>query len=391
MKVYFQQFIFAILLAILFPFAISAQLPNLGTAMNFAVFTTIGALNNIQTSNITGDVGTNNGGTSGFTAPTVVNGNIESLNAATAQCAIDVQNAYNEIFLINPTVVDHSPSFGSNEILQDGVYFINQAGSLAGILTLDAAGDSSAIFIFQFGGAFTTSPSSIVNLINGASSCNVFWIAEGAINMADLTEMKGSLISNNGAISLGEGGILEGRMLTTCGEASVNNVLINIPICNTAVVLTVDLFSFDASCDMQNVVLKWKTLTEINNNYFSVERSTNGNNWCVVGKVDGAGNSFSILNYTLIDLVQAEEITYYRLKQTDFDGNFQYEDIISVHKCKVNGADPFTIVPNPSKGKFELLFSENSNEINSIDIFNSQGYKVYSSINVQSIIDLFIQ
>jgi hypothetical protein len=56
-----SDFIFVALLAFVFPLKTYAQVPNLGTAINFAVFTTIGALNNVQTSDITGDIGTNNG------------------------------------------------------------------------------------------------------------------------------------------------------------------------------------------------------------------------------------------------------------------------------------------------------------------------------------------
>lgn len=96
---------FMILIAFTSPIITFAQLPNLGTAENFAMFTTVGALGNTGTSTITGDIGTNGGAVSGFGAPTVVNGNIESVNDATVQCALDVQAAYNEIFAFTPTVV----------------------------------------------------------------------------------------------------------------------------------------------------------------------------------------------------------------------------------------------------------------------------------------------
>jgi hypothetical protein len=381
-----SDFIFVALLAFIFPLKTYAQLPNLGTAINFAVFTTIGALNNVQTSDITGDIGTNNGAISDFGAPTIVNGNIESVNGITAQCAIDVQAAYNEIFSITPTVVDHSPSFGSGETLSAGVYFINEAGSLALNLTLDAAGDPDAIFIFQFRGAFTSGSSSQVNLINSASVCNVFWIAEGAINLSALTEMTGTFISNNGAVSLGSGGVLEGRMLTTTGEASVDNALINLPIC-TPTVLPTNLLIFKGYCNKQKNVLEWITDAEINNDFFTVERSLNGKSWQIVGTINGAGNSLSTIHYSLIDSTHHETITYYRLKQTDFDGNSTYTDVISVQKCFLDET-LFTIFPNPSTGKFEIHLNGDIGEVSSIDVFNSQGHHMYSSINVQSTIDL---
>jgi len=381
-----SDFIFVALLAFVFPLKTYAQLPNLGTAINFALFTAIGALNNVQTSDITGDIGTNNGTVSDFGAPTVVTGNTESVNGITAQCAIDLQTAYNEIFSLTPTVVDHSPSFGGGETLSAGVYFINEAGSLALNLTLDAAGNPDALFIFQFRGAFTSGSSSQVHLINSASACNVFWIAEGAINLSALTEMKGTFISNNGAVSLGSGGTLEGRMLTTAGEASVDNALINLPIC-TPTVLPTNLLFFKGSCNKQKNVLEWITDAEINNDFFTVERSVNGKSWQIVGTINGAGNSHSTLHYSLVDSTHSETITYYRLKQTDFDGNYKYEEVISVKKCFFDET-LFTIYPNPSRGKFEVQLNGDGGTVNSIEVFNSQGQNVYSSINVQSTVDL---
>ncbi len=221
-----------IFIALAFPNISLAQPPNLGTASNYAIFTSVGALGNTgTTTNITGHIGTHAGAITGFGAPNVVTGNIELANAATAQCLIDVQAAYNEIVAITPTVVSHPPAFGT-ETLTAGVYNIGGAGSLGGNLILDAQGNPDTLFIFQFGGAFDTGASSNVILTGGALACNVFWVAEGAMHMAANTNMKGTLISNNGAISMGDGVTLEGRMLTTAGEASIYNGTINLPTCS---------------------------------------------------------------------------------------------------------------------------------------------------------------
>lgn len=384
-KIQLPRFIIATLIALVFPLISFAQLPTLGTAENFAIFTTIGALDNTGTSNITGDIGTDNGAIAGFGAPTVVNGTINSGNAVTVQCALDVQAAYNEIFGYIPTVVGHAPAFGSGETLLVGIYFIAAAGSVAGNLTLDAAGDPNAIFIFQFGGEFTTGASTTINLINGALACNVFWIAEGAMSMAAITDMKGTLISNNGAVSMGAGGTLEGRMLSTAGAASVYDVSITTPTC---AILPISLLSFTGYCDKQNIVLQWSTATEINNDYFTIERSPDQKKWDIVGTVAGARDLSSPFNYMLTDMAHHEGTTYYRLKETDFSGNYKYEDIIDINKCEDNEADHFTIYPNPSEGKFKLLFNGNTSEINSINIFDAKGRNIYSSIVFQSAIDL---
>jgi hypothetical protein len=220
-----------IFLALMAPIKTSAQpLPNLGTAADFAVFTSNGAVGNTGTTVINGDIGTDLGAISGFGSPSVVNGTIEQANAVTAQAAIDTQAAYDEIFALSSTVPPHAPAFGGGEVLPLGVYAIAGAGSLAGELILDAGGNPNAIFIFKFGGAFSTGASSKITLINGAQGSNVFLISGGAISMAALTEMKGTLISGPGAVSMAASGTLEGRMLSTNGAISVYGNQITSPI-----------------------------------------------------------------------------------------------------------------------------------------------------------------
>jgi len=384
-KVKLIQFIFTTFIVFISPNICFTQLPNLGTAVNFALFTTFGALDNTGTSDITGDIGTNDGATAGFGAPTVVNGNTESTNAVTTQCAIDVQAAYDELFATTPTVINHTPAFGSGEILPPGVYAIAAAGSVGGTLTLDAGGDADAVFIFQFGGAFTTGASSTINLINGATSCNVFWIAEGAIAMGALTDMKGTLIANNGAISMGTDGILDGRMLSTAGAATVYNTLITLPDC---LLLPISLLSFTGTCNKQNIELHWRTASETDNDFFTVERSADGENWHVAGTVDGATTSSSPLDYVLTDINPHQVKSYYRLKQTDFNGDNKYLALINITTCEDEGINEFTIYPNPTAGKFELLFNGHTSNIDSIHIYNTQGQNVYSSIGFESTIDL---
>jgi hypothetical protein len=216
-----------------FPGLLSAQAPNLGTVSSFVLFTITGAVANTGPSIITGDVGTNTGAISGFGT---INGNVHNTDLVTAQCSIDLLLAY--VQLNNtPTTIVHTPVLGNGETLYPGVYDLAAAGSVAGTLTLDAQGDSGAVFIFKIGGAFTTGASTTVNLINGASACNVFWKAEGAIAMAASTIMRGTLISNNGAVSMAAGGTLEGRMLSTTGAVSVDNVVAVVG-CTSAIIWT---------------------------------------------------------------------------------------------------------------------------------------------------------
>ncbi|MFT6319201.1 MAG: subtilisin-like proprotein convertase family protein, partial [Granulosicoccus sp.] len=206
---------------------------TLGGIQNFTLFTSTGALSNAGTSTVNGNVGTNVGALTGFGWPSTLNGTAHTADAATAQGVIDVQNLYDQLLITPQTVFGHAPAFGSGETVLPGVYEIAGAGSLAGTITLNGLGNSNAIFIFKFGGAFTTGAVSNVILSNGAQSCNVFWISAGAISMGASTQMKGTLISSPGAISMATGGILEGRLLSTAGAIAISNILVIAPCAPT--------------------------------------------------------------------------------------------------------------------------------------------------------------
>ncbi|MBU2018239.1 MAG: DUF3494 domain-containing protein [Bacteroidetes bacterium] len=384
-----RLFCFLIIIVALFTSVNSSfsQSPNLGSAEDFAIFTTVGALGNTGTSNISGNIGTGGGAISGFDSPTIVNGTIESNNPITTRCTNDLRAAYDEISTIPATVVDHAPVFGNGEVLFAGVYYIGSAGSLEGNLTLDAQNNTDEIFIFQFGGAFSAGATTSISLINGASPCNVFWVVEGAISMGAQSSMKGTFISNNGAVSMGDGGILEGRLLSTTGAANVYNTWISFPVC-TNMPLSVSLMSYNSFCDEQTTVVQWRTSSETNNSHFTLERSLNGERWDNIGVVKGSGNSMSPHSYSFNDPVINSGTYYYRLKQTDFNGSYRYEGIITSIPCENSDSDRLTIYPNPNSGKFKLDFNDNADEVNTIDIFNSEGRKVLHTSGVQSIFDL---
>lgn len=95
--------------------------------------------------------------------------------------------------------------------------------------------------------------------------------------------------------------------------------------------LPIELLSFNAKFNSGIVNLFWNTANEINNDFFTIEKSNNGFDFNYLGLVDGAGNSNSIQNYSYNDSYPFEGVTYYRLKQTDFDGKSSYSNIVSVN------------------------------------------------------------
>ena len=102
-----------------------------------------------------------------------------------------------------------------------------------------------------------------------------------------------------------------------------------------------------------------------NNEYFTVERSADGVEFEEVLTTEGAGNSVQTLYYTATDVQPLEGISYYRLKQTDFDGAFEYSDLVTVDNNAETTVD-VTIFPNPvTEGAFNLDMGTNNFNTNS--------------------------
>jgi len=140
------------------------------------------------------------------------------------------------------------------------------------------------------------------------------------------------------------------------------------------VVLPIELLNFNVNMiDLTQVDLTWQTATEINNNYFTIERSRNGINWEALNKVDGAGNSSSLLSYQSTDKRPYLGISYYRLKQMDFDGQFEYSQIKSVN-IKNSRNSNIEIFPNPTVNQITIV--GNLNELKEINIYNIVGQNV---------------
>ena len=229
-----KKLLFLVAMATLgcFPSQYEAQAPVLGIAANFALFSSNGAVTNTGMSIITGDVGTNNGAATNFGN---VNGVMHDADGTTAIAAADLIIAYNQL---NAAIPNNFPAalLGNGQTLTAGTYSIGQTASLNNTLTLDGGGNPNSVFIFQIGGAFSSSANAQVLLTNGATACNVFWKIEGLVDLAANTKMKGTIVANNAAIILNTGVSLEGRALSTTGAVTVNGVNAAKPLgCGTPV------------------------------------------------------------------------------------------------------------------------------------------------------------
>ena len=147
--------------------------------------------------------------------------------------------------------------------------------------------------------------------------------------------------------------------------------------------LPIELLYFRDNPNEENIELLWATVSEINNDYFEIQRSTDARNFKTIGKVFGAGNSSVKQTYNFVDKKPINGISYYRLKQVDYNGDINYHDIISVewHEVNLLKNSDVNLYPNPYNNG-ELILNLQKFETNTsihISISNISGKIIYNS------------
>jgi len=139
--------------------------------------------------------------------------------------------------------------------------------------------------------------------------------------------------------------------------------------------MPIELLSFYGKPSGKSTFLYWSTATETDNDYFTVERSKDGVSFSEIKKNPGAGNSITQKSYRVSDDEAPQGLTYYRLKQTDLNGKFSYQRMISVdNKPKL---EMEKIYPNPGEGKYKFDLTSPVNGKIHIVLLNIYGEIVY--------------
>lgn len=145
--------------------------------------------------------------------------------------------------------------------------------------------------------------------------------------------------------------------------------------------LPVELISFEAKQKASIVELTWAMATELNSDFFTIERSSDGVNFEFVMQVKSVGNTNEESHYITFDLDPEPGRTYYRLTQTDLDGTFER---LAVSRVDISGGvESFNIrmFPNPSRdGNFTLVLPETSNGAR-VDVIDQMGRVIQSEIH----------
>ena len=141
------------------------------------------------------------------------------------------------------------------------------------------------------------------------------------------------------------------------------------------VALPIELLYFKLKYEDDVVKLRWSTASEYNNDYFTIEKSYDGINYEVIKTVPGVGNSTHVIDYYEEDRLFTSSIVYYRLKQTDFDGQFVRTDWESVFIDKK--VTDLEITPNPFEQEVNITFISEINGVKTLNLTDLIGNVVY--------------
>lgn len=145
-------------------------------------------------------------------------------------------------------------------------------------------------------------------------------------------------------------------------------------------ILPIDLLTFDATLTPEKETeITWTTTSEESNDYFTIERSLDGQNFFTLDTIEGAGNSSELKEYAYTDTAPVSGYNYYRLKQTDYDGKSETFDIATVFN---DNAEPelsiVSIGPNPYRDHFEINFTSLDNSFVHMKISDMQGRTIFA-------------
>jgi hypothetical protein len=204
---------------------------DLGTAKPFVALGGQAVTNSGQPSTLYGDLGVSPG-TNLSMGSSVINGVTHNNDSVAAQAQLDLTGAYNTAAGETPFTDLSNQDLGNVGILPAGNYRYTSDAQLTGTLTLDGGGDPNAQFVFQIGSQLTTASASRVQLINGASACNVYWQMGTSAVLGSTTDFNGNLMAL-ASVSLDDAATVTGRVLARNGSVTLIHNTLDARPCNT--------------------------------------------------------------------------------------------------------------------------------------------------------------
>lgn len=269
----------------------------------------------------------------------------------------------------------HTIPFGNSSGVQVP-YSFNLTSGVAGDVTVSTYATIANNTPYPVTPTLVTHVRNAANIDNSANTADRFWQVDKTGNGTATYTFTYAPLENaaNGNLNLraqrwntgnlGWDAALPGQLNPTVQSVLVPGVSVNgawaLSLATSP--LPVELLFFNAKeKNNSTIVCNWSTASEINNDYFTLERSANGEDFETVAIIDGNGTTNLQHNYSFEDKNPYKGVSYYRLKQTDFNGDFTYSKVENV---LITSKDlQYVVFPNPNAGTFQIKYNalENSN------------------------------
>lgn len=386
-----------LMIALLLPAAaISQSSPapvNLGTAGNFVILAQTG-ISTVGTTSITGDIGVSpidHTAITGFGLILDPSGTFSTSSLVTGQVfaadytpptptmmltAIgDMEIAYTDA--AGRPLPNFTELYGGDltgQTLTRGLYNWS-TGVLVSAGGVTLSGTSTDVWIFQIAQNLILANGAIITLSGGAQASNIFWQVAGQVTLGTTSNFKGIILCQT-LIEMQNGASLLGSALAkTAVTLDANSLTID-------VIVPVELISFSASADKNNVILSWSTSTETNNRGFEIQRrNINDTKYQEVGFVEGNGTTSEFNSYIFTDKDVLSGNHSYRLKQIDFDGTFEYSDEVEVDVTRRLEYSISQNFPNPFNPTSTIQYAIPHTDFVDVSVYNILGNKIKVLVN----------
>lgn len=302
----------------------------------------------------------------------------------------------------NPTTIGSDINFGSIVWTASGGATVTECNNMAdGLITftgnvrVDLANNKKITITndVEINGNFPISggPGSVLS-VSGGSTLHVTGdlgdadnngVQYEVVTASDEIIVDGTLYGKNNNAFTGNGSISGGTLNvkngSTCGtpcpvSGGFSSCTSGDSFCTNNSVLPVSLIFFKAETDRNNISLAWATASELNFDYFSIEKSMDGFSFLEIGRVQGQGTTDIRHDYSYVDAFPSVGKLYYRLKTVDFDG---YEEYFDIESIDFTGQKSFILYPNPvTRNEISVQLNFATDQRIDVRAFDMEGHEV---------------
>ncbi len=297
----------------------------------------------------------------------------------------------------NATATSTTSSYVNGKVIKignDAFVFPIGKNSNRGQLGISAPGTGSTFEAEYFDAAYSDRSVSGLDHVSGieywvldrtvgadAVSVTLYWDSGTRSDIKDISGTDLRVAHYTGTWT-DEGGTVSGILST--GSVTSGTILSFSPFTFGSLLgfnpLPVEMTSFTANLSGSEVNLHWTTATELNNDHFEIQRSGDGKNFSILGKVNGNGTTSLSNAYSYVDKLPLSGISYYRLKQVDFDGAFEFSQTVILSNQTLNEGMDAVLFPNPAvheEVKLQLTSEDETTPID-VQIFDLSGQLIFN-------------